>query len=1045
MRYVILPNATPTGKFEAHLEVLSGSAHELEHQQGMAHLLEHVAWMGSPKRQAMSGTGSKANAYTDFHHTVFYASCPCVLDDGRQRKSMLPLAFNALVDVMSTTVTSGRLEKERAVVLSEASMVNTMEYRVEIQILSALHRENRISRRFPIGLIPMIKSWTMAEVQQYHDTHYQPKNAILYVVGDVNPAEVEKVINQKFGGLKASLDQEKLLKDAGEYPDVSMRNMSPHFPPVVHNWSTKEELSLNHLPAEQVHAKDSYVLEANGIVTEDTNTVLPEPTIFQHELMQSFSFHLFAKRPIEPVVDVTSLKRELMRKIAIASLQIRFNVVQRNDPLFISVEFNQTNWPREGCAVCSLDLNADVSRWQDAIRGAVLEIRRLGEHGISASELARYKTAILSESVMLAAQADQLESEHVVQWLMEATACGHTFMHPEESLEYTRTAIESITLEEVNGICKELSEHLSHPVPEAGIRPSAIIACGPAIDRNGQPFKLTAEAVSGLIQDAIAEEVVPMHDIEVPESLFTAEDLAAGGAEPQFVEFEPKAPAGVPPQPPTLGVYDGVSGVMQRRLGNGIAVNLKTMNTEPQRGNIRLSVPGGRALEAADLPGVMTLGARTMQECGGFGRFSRESVELFCIDHLLMVEILSHQDMFTVDFVFPTTPGGATGEVTGLEAAMQVLRVIVNHLEWEEDGFERARQALHQSYQSILKNLDLRCQEEVISTLTDGNYQFCHPTHAQIDAITLTDVKEAVGKMFGNTPDIEISISADASIEELEALSLKYLGTIPPRSTEPMPALPPVPHVDELVQGPNNNKAIEVLLNDTDERAMGYLGGYAPNHWGIDRNGKSLGDALNELAEKDALNSLSDADVTRRAHPLFGRAVQAIFREVATRRLFSIVREERQLTYDATFMFQGFERINGGMYMVSVTTSPEQAQQAVQACKEALNSLTVPFGITSESIQAAKRTLLNNYEADITTNKYWVEVLARTQLDANPAKTLNAVHEYRDVVQSVTVSDVQLLAEYMDFKNGTTMALTGISGPNVEEPTEEAPVVGAGI
>ena len=45
---------------------MSGSAHELERQQGMAHLLEHVAYMGSPKRQLISGTGSRTNAYTDF-------------------------------------------------------------------------------------------------------------------------------------------------------------------------------------------------------------------------------------------------------------------------------------------------------------------------------------------------------------------------------------------------------------------------------------------------------------------------------------------------------------------------------------------------------------------------------------------------------------------------------------------------------------------------------------------------------------------------------------------------------------------------------------------------------------------------------------------------------------------------------------------------------------------------------------------------------------------------------------------------------------------
>lgn len=55
LTYVVLPNNVPEGRFEAHLEILSGSANELETQQGMAHLLEHVAYMGSPKRQIISG------------------------------------------------------------------------------------------------------------------------------------------------------------------------------------------------------------------------------------------------------------------------------------------------------------------------------------------------------------------------------------------------------------------------------------------------------------------------------------------------------------------------------------------------------------------------------------------------------------------------------------------------------------------------------------------------------------------------------------------------------------------------------------------------------------------------------------------------------------------------------------------------------------------------------------------------------------------------------------------------------------------------------
>jgi hypothetical protein len=38
--------------------------------QGVAHLVEHVTFLGSKRRENLLGTGARANAYTDFHHTV---------------------------------------------------------------------------------------------------------------------------------------------------------------------------------------------------------------------------------------------------------------------------------------------------------------------------------------------------------------------------------------------------------------------------------------------------------------------------------------------------------------------------------------------------------------------------------------------------------------------------------------------------------------------------------------------------------------------------------------------------------------------------------------------------------------------------------------------------------------------------------------------------------------------------------------------------------------------------------------------------------------
>ena len=256
LSYVILPNKSPAGRFEAHLQVFSGSADELEPQQGIAHLTEHVAYMGSRKRERLFGTGSQTNAYTDFHHTVFYAACPTYTPRSNGNVPMLPMALDALCDVMEARVESSRLEKERQAVLSEMTMVNTIEYRVECQILSTLHRENRLAKRFPIGKESLIRTWQTDDVKTWHRTHYRPDNVLLYIVGDVNPAEAEKVIAEKFGHITAEkqgkeIKLKELKPEASNLADAIVRGknvikakQSWHYPPVKHEWSSGSDSDL---------------------------------------------------------------------------------------------------------------------------------------------------------------------------------------------------------------------------------------------------------------------------------------------------------------------------------------------------------------------------------------------------------------------------------------------------------------------------------------------------------------------------------------------------------------------------------------------------------------------------------------------------------------------------------------------------------------------------------------------------------------------------------------------------------------------------------
>lgn len=211
---------------------------------------------------------------------------------------MLPMALDALVDVMEARVETSRLEKERAAVLSEMTMVNTIEYRVECQILSTLHRENRLAKRFPIGKESLIRSWQADDVKSWHRTHYRPDNVLLYLVGDVDPDEAEKVISEKFGRLTAEKQATEIkIKDikeqAKDLADAVVKSsvkaaQSWHYPPVRHDWCSLKDADIDPAlltPTEglgyDLHLQDPYPLDEKVDFLK-TSEVAPSKKIRPH-------------------------------------------------------------------------------------------------------------------------------------------------------------------------------------------------------------------------------------------------------------------------------------------------------------------------------------------------------------------------------------------------------------------------------------------------------------------------------------------------------------------------------------------------------------------------------------------------------------------------------------------------------------------------------------------------------------------------------------------------------------------------------------------
>ncbi|EKX47207.1 hypothetical protein GUITHDRAFT_159585 [Guillardia theta CCMP2712] len=965
--YTILPNGSPSGRFECHLQIKAGSADETVEQQGMAHMCEHVSYMGSRKRERLFGTSSQTNAQTDFHQTVYWAACPTYRPT--TGKPMLPQALDALLDVIEARFDNNRVEKERSAILSEAAMVNTIDYRVEVQLLSALHAENRLSKRFPIGLINQIQSWTTDQIQAFHTAHYRPNNAHLFVIGDINPFEAEDYIKSMFSHLQAR-DPPKYLPSEG-VDEISLKTKNPYFPPINHQWCGEKRFGQDGLPP--VH-------------------------IYQHELVQAASIHIFAKFPVTEMKTLADYRESFIKRLVVVAMQVRLNVYARGDPIAMA-EFSYLDSPREGCAVCALDMTANPLAYQKAIAIAVREIKRMAEHGLSESEFQRCISALLSDSSQLAAQGDRLSNPDQLQFLMESVSCGHTFMDPEQLLFATELVAKTLSIEEVNEVAKDICSHLANFGSPGAPIPSSIVLCAP------KDISVSENEILDSFLEAAKQDVEASDDVLVPKTLITSEYISKRVADfpPSFDRMKDE------------NVDKSFEvGVITRQLSNGIFLNYHPNDAESQRAYLRLTIPAGRIDELGMKLGSMHVGVRTLQEGGAMLGLKREQVELFCVDHLIMAEFSCSEELIWMDFIFPTSKvTEGEDEITGLEGVMQILHALVSkQLLWEEDAFERAKQSFVQTFAQVSKNLEAASAEYLLGSMCKQDGRFTCVPPEDIEKLTLEDVKQAVNQ-FLTTDNVEISISGDFDPKVMDMLALQYLGTVPP-SKQPARQSPSIP----LASTPAKDLFFEI--SDSDPRAVAYVAGTAPNRWGVMADGE----------EKLGYGTKTEMPDGRdyRSHPLYQCVTLQILQEVLNRRLFTVVRERERLTYDANFHLTGFERVKGGWYLVTVTAKPELAEKALEACKRTLHSVKSWDPITIDNIRSAAYELVSKHQGGLQTNRYWVDLMAGIQLDAIPNKDISYISDFVPMVQSIQVWDVQSMMEHLSTDRDGMWTCIGTSG-----------------
>jgi len=175
-----------------------GSIDEVNGATGLAHVLEHMAFKGTPTvgngeyARIVSEAGGSFNAFTSNDATGYYQAL---------QKSHLSLALRLEADRMSNLLLSeDEFKKEIRVVMEERRLRTDDRPRSLVyEQLMAMALKAHPYRNPIIGWMSDLEHMRIEDVREFYRTWYAPNNAILVVVGDVQPDEVFRLATEHFG------------------------------------------------------------------------------------------------------------------------------------------------------------------------------------------------------------------------------------------------------------------------------------------------------------------------------------------------------------------------------------------------------------------------------------------------------------------------------------------------------------------------------------------------------------------------------------------------------------------------------------------------------------------------------------------------------------------------------------------------------------------------------------------------------------------------------------------------------------------------------
>lgn len=565
----------------------------------------------------------------------------------------------------------------------------------------------------------------------------------------------------------------------------------------------------------------------------------------------------------------------------------------------------------------AVDAQTRAGEWQQTLNLLDTTLRQAQMYGFSEDELERVKKEILTMLNKEVQIADSRNSNKIANELIATLNKNEVYMSSAQELALYEPILEKMTLAEVN----EAFRGLWHERRLVEVTGTVDLK-----DRKPSPESAILQAW----QDVESAEVSPW-------------------SQEKGVIF-PYLP--IPEQGAALKEHIGYSeiGVDRYLFENGLILNLKQTDFEPNEINVAIVLGNGRLSEP--VPGLGLLTERVVRE-SGLGGLTKEQLTAALASYSSRVQFRVAEDSFNLS---------GKGLSSESELLFQLLSAHIQDPAFRPGAYQRSMDQLVQMYGQMESSVEGMMQLRGERFLAGGNQRYGLVPLASLKKLTLEQVEDWVAPVL-KSEALEISVVGDFNPETILQLAGRYFGGQRKKT---------IASPGEKISFPSG-KELTLQVPSATDKAILTVAWPTDDFWNISR--------------------------TRRL---------SVLASVLDDRLRKQIREELGATYSPV-VYNRPSRVDPGYGVLrsQMVVDPSQADILTEKLKEAGVQLAEE-GVSADELERALEPVLTSIRDLVRTNRYWLESVL--SMSSRHPQQLEWPLTIQKDFAAITVEDVSTLA-----------------------------------